>query len=83
MDKQELKSYIMGNYSSLEIINLCSDILQYVMNDIYNFNDSSDLGNEEIKYLDLGNDNIISKDDFESLCSFLDTLYFIKKYNKE
>lgn len=74
---------IENNYDNLEILNICDYLLGCVVNDIQFMNDTSDINNDLVNYLDLGNNKKIKKEDFESLCSFIDTIYFINEYNKE
>lgn len=74
---------IIDNNDNFEILKKCRYLLHVVVNDIEYINDASDLNNEENDYLDLGNNKKIKKEDLESICSLLDTLYFIEQYNKE
>lgn len=74
---------IENNYDNLKILNICDYLLGCVVNDIQFMNDTSDINNDLVNYLDLGNNKKIKKEDFESLCSFIDTIYFINEYNKE
>ena len=74
---------IENNYDNLEILNICDYLLGCVVNDIQFMNDTSDINNDLVNYLDLGNNKKIKKEDFESICSFIDTIYFINEYNKE
>lgn len=74
---------IENNYDNLEILNICDYLLGCVVNDIQFMNDASELNNELIKYFDLGNNKKIKTEDYEKLCRFLDTIYFINEYNKE
>lgn len=75
--------HIENNYDNLEILKIIKYLLVVVSNDIYFMNDASDINNNEIKYLDLGNNKKIKKEDIGKLYSFIDTLYFIIEYNKE
>lgn len=67
------------NYDNLELLNICKYLLQVVINDIGLMNN---LINEKENY-DLGNNYKIKNEDLESLCSIIDTIYFINEYNKE
>ena len=71
---------IENNYDNLEILNICKYLLGVVVNDMQFMND---MENDYMNDYDLGNNNYIKREDFESICSFLDTLYFINEYNKE
>ena len=70
-------------YDNLEVLKIISYLIGVVINDIQYMNDTSDMNNELIEYLDLGNNKKIKKEDFESLCSIIDTIYFIENNNKE
>ncbi len=74
---------IEWNYDNLQILNICKYLLGVVVNDIQFMNDASDLNNDLIEYIDLGSNKRIKKEDYESLYSFVDTIYFINEYNKE
>lgn len=70
-------------YDNLELLKIISYLIGVVINDIQYMNDISDINNELIEYLDLGNNKKIKKEDLESLCSIIDTSKDIEKYNKE
>ena len=74
---------IIDNNDNFKILKKCRYLLNVVVNDVEYINDASDLNNEENDYLDLGNNKKIKKEDLESICKLLDTLYFIEQYNKE
>ena len=71
------------NYDNLEILKIIKYLLGVVCNDIQFMNDASDLNNNLIDYIDLGNNNKIKKEHYESLYSTIDTIYFITQDNKE
>lgn len=82
MKDNKLVKEIEFNYDNLGVLNVVEYLLNVVINDIQFMNDTSDLNNDEIQYLNLGNNNVIKKEDYESICSIVDTIYFVKNYNK-
>lgn len=74
---------IENNYDNLGVLKVIKYLLGVVCNDIQFTNDTSDLNNDNIQYLDLGNNTRIKKEDYESLYSTIDTIYFILQDNKE
>ena len=70
---------IVYNYDNLDTLDIIRYLTSIVINDIEYMN--SDL--EEQEYYYLGNNKVIKKEDFESLVSIMDTIEFIKNYNKE
>jgi len=81
IDIEDLKT-IEFNYDNLGILKCVKYLLGVVVNDIEYMNDASDLNNDLVEYLDLGNNTKIKKEDLESIYSFIDTIYFINEYNK-
>lgn len=74
---------IENNYDNIGILKIIKYLLFVVCNDIQFMNDASDLNNDLVDYIDLGNNKKIKKEDYESLYSAIDTIYFILKDNKE
>ena len=73
---------IENTYDNLKVLDICKYLLGVVVNDIQFMNDASDLNNDNIKHLDLGNNTKIRKDYYESLYSIIDTINFIECENK-
>lgn len=74
---------IENNYDNIGILKAIKYLLGVVANDVQFMNDPSDLNNDMIEYLDLGNNTRIKKEDYETLYSTIDTIYFILKDNEE
>lgn len=72
---------IENNYDNIGILKAIKYLLGVVANDVQFMNDASDLNNDMIEYLDLGNNTRIKKEDYESLYSAIDTIWFILKDN--
>ena len=81
IDKEDIYN-IQAKYSSLEILDIIKYLLNNITDIIENLNDASDIGNDNITYLVLDKKYKIKKEDWESIYSFIDTIYFIKEYNK-
>lgn len=77
-DNKDIQT-IVYNYDNLDTLDIIRYLTSIVINDIEYMN--SDL--EEQEYYYLGNNKVIKKEDFESLVSIMDTIEFIKNYNKE
>jgi hypothetical protein len=73
---------IENTYDNLKVLDICKYLLGVVVNDIQYMNDASDLNNDNIQHLDLGNNTKIRKDYYESLYSVIDTINFIEWENK-
>ena len=82
LNMEELMN-IEFNYDNLDLLKVIKYFIGVVINDIECINDTSDINNEEIQFLDLGNNTKIKKEDLESLYSCIDTIYFIGKYNEK
>lgn len=71
------------NYDNLGILKVIKYLLGVVVNDIEYMNDTSDINNDLVEYLDLGNNTKIKKEHLESIYKMIDTIYFINEDNKE
>lgn len=78
MNRQEIFNHICDNYDNLDILSFVKDLLFVVINDVEYMNDL-----EEQTYYDLGNNNCIENEDFESLVSIAETIFSVEQYNKE
>lgn len=78
MTREDMFNYIYNNYGNLATLSFVKDLLFVVINDIEYMNDL-----EEQTYYDLGNNNCIENEDFESIVSITDTIFKIEQYNKE
>lgn len=81
IDMEDLKT-IEFNYDNIGVLKCVKYLIGVVLNDIDYMNDTMYGGNEEQQELDLGNNNIIKREDLESLYSMLDTINDIVNYNK-
>lgn len=81
LDMKDIQT-IENNYDNIGILNVIQYLLGVVVNDINFMNDASDINNEEIQFLDLGNNTKIKKDHFGDLYTLIDSIYFINKYNE-
>lgn len=82
INMEDLKT-IEFNYDNIGILKCVKYLIGVVLNDVEYMNDTSDINNDTLEYLDLGNNTKIKKEDLESLYSILDTIHFISEYNKE
>lgn len=83
MSKEEI-IYELSQYNALDTLDIIGDLLDNITNVVEQLNDASDMNNDNIEDLALDEKYIINKEDLESIYSFIDTIYFIKKkYNKE
>ena len=72
------------NYDNLKILQIVHYLINVVINDIEYMNTDDIKGLLEKQILDLGNNNIIKREDLESLVSIVDnTILDIIDYNKE
>lgn len=75
---------IENNYDNLGILRICKYLLGVVVNDIDYINKAHiAVAGDYLSDFDLGNNNYIEREDLESICSILDTINDIEKYNKE
>lgn len=81
IDIEDLKT-IEFNYDNIGVLKCIRHLIGVVINDV-EYMDDSIKGMLEKQYLDLGNNNIIKRDDLESLYSMLDKINDIIEYNKE
>ena len=81
INMEDLKK-IEFTYDNLDLLKIVKYFVGVVINDIELMNDSIKRLLEK-QYLDLGNNNIIDRDDLESLYSILDTINDIEDYNKK
>ena len=70
-------------YDNIGVLKIIQHLLGVVCNDIQFKNDASDLNNDMIKYLDLGNNTRIKKEDYESLYRTIDTINRAIEDNKK
>ena len=71
---------IINNYDNLEILGIVKYLTQVVIADVENTND---LDNYMTTAYDLGNNNLIRKEDLESLVSIVDTINVIEHDNEK
>lgn len=69
---------IVNNYDNLEVLSIIKYLTQVVIADVEYMND---LDNDMTTAYDLGNNNLIRKDDLESLVSIVDTISDIERDN--
>jgi hypothetical protein len=80
MTREDMFNYIYNNYGNLATLSFVKDLLYVVINDVEYMNN---IDSEDLDVLDLGNNDCINKDDYESLVSIAETIFYIEKYNKE
>lgn len=80
MNREDIFNYIYNNYGNLATLSFVKDLLYVVINDVEYMNN---IDSEDLDVLDLGNNDCINKDDYESLVSIAETIFYIEKYNKE
>ena len=71
---------IINNYDNLEILGIVKYLTQVVIADVESVND---LDNDMTTAYDLGNGNLIRKEDLESLVSIVDTINVIEHDNEK
>lgn len=80
MNREDMFNYIYNNYGNLATLSFVKELLYVVINDVEYMNN---IDSEDLDVLDLGNNDCINKDDYESLVSIAETIFYIEKYNKE
>ena len=74
---------IENNYDNIGILKIVKYLINVVINDIEYMNNEEDFDDDEVQYLDLGNNTEIKKEDLESLVSIVDdTITNILEENK-
>ena len=79
MNREDMFNYIYNNYGNLATLSFVKELLYVVINDVEYMNN---IDSEDLDVLDLGNNDCINKDDYESLVSIAETIFYIEKYNK-
>ena len=69
---------IVNNYDNLEVLSIIKYLSQVVIGDVEYMND---FNNDMTTAYNLGNNNLIRKEDFESIVSIVDTISDIENDN--
>lgn len=79
LNKNEDIQKIANNYDNKELLTIIKYLLQVIINDVEYMNN---LKNDMTTAYNFGNNNLIRKDDFESIVSFIDTIENVENDNK-
>ena len=79
LNKNEDIQKLANNYDNKELLTIIKYLLQVIINDVEYMND---LKNDMTTAYNFGNNNLIRKDDFESIVSFIDTIENVENDNK-
>lgn len=75
MNKKEIKDYVFDNFEPLELLELIEDLLKIVISDVESVNTL-----EEDVYA--FGDGTIQTEDFETIVSACESIYYTIEYNK-